>query len=213
MPTTVKITNMAYQRAFANSVVLPDGTVFIVGGQVYANPFSDDTAQLTPELFLPATNTFTQLAPMSIPRTYHSTALLLPDATIIVGGGGLCGACATNHYDAQIYNPPYLYAAGALAARPVITATSSGTVKVGATFTATTGGVVRGFSLVRYSTTTHTVNTDQRRIPLTPTGTNGNTYTLQVPGDAGVAVPGAWMLFAIDAAGVPSVSKVVSITP
>jgi galactose oxidase len=208
------IPNMAYQRSFANSVILPDGTVLIVGGQVTAQPFSDATAQLTPELFNPVTNTFRQLAAMAIPRTYHSTALLMPDATVMSGGGGLCGACATNHYDAQFFNPPYLYTAtGALAARPVINSVSVGTINVGGTFTVNTdSAIATGFSLIRISSTTHTVNTDQRRIPLVPSGTNGFTYTLTVPSDPGVALPGAWMLFAINGAGVPSVSKVLTIT-
>ena len=213
-PTVQTIGNMAYQRAFANSVILPDGTVFITGGQVTANPFSDDTAQLTPELFNPASNTFTQLAPMAIPRTYHSTAVLMPDATVINGGGGLCGSCATNHYDAQIFRPAYLYtASGAAATRPVINSVSVGTIKIGGTFTATTNTpVANGFSLIRMSSTTHTVNTDQRRIKLTPTATAGNTYTLAIPNDAGIAMPGWWFLFAMDVAGVPSVAKTLKVT-
>ena len=212
--TTQTIGNMAYQRAFANSVILPDGTVLIMGGQVFANPFSDNSSQFIPELFNPATNTFAQLAPAAIPRNYHSTAVLLPDGTVINGGSGLCGNCATNHYDAQIFTPPYLFtSAGALAARPVITAVSVGSVKVGNTFTVTTNGAVgKGFSLMRMGSTTHTVNTDQRRIALTPSKTNGNTYTLAVPSDPGVAMPGYYFLFAINGAGVPSISKTIQIT-
>lgn len=212
-PTVQQINNMAYQRAFANSVVLPDGTVLIMGGQVYANPFSDDTSQFVPELFDPATNTFKQLAPAAIPRNYHSTALLLPDGRVINGGSGLCGNCATNHYDAQIFTPPYLYAAsGALATRPTISAVSSATVRIGASFTATTGGAVKSFSLLRQASTTHTVNTDQRRIALTPTTAGTNQYTLTVPNDAGVAIPGYWFLFALDNDGVPSISQTIQIT-
>jgi len=208
------IGNAAYQRIFANSVIIPDGTVFITGGQVYGNPFSDNSSQQTPELFNPATNTFTQLAPMAIPRTYHSTALLMFDGSVMNGGGGLCGTCATNHYDAQFFNPPYMYTAtGALATRPVINSVSVASIKIGGTFTATTNSAVtKGFSLIRITSTTHTVNTDQRRIALTPSATNGLTYTLTVPNDAGVALPGAWMLFAINSVGVPSVSKVLTIT-
>ena len=213
-PTVQKIGNMAYPRVYANSVILPDGTVFIVGGQARGTPFSDDGAQLTPELFNSATNTFTPLGPMQIPRTYHSTAILLPDATVLSAGGGLCGDCVGNHFDGQIFRPPYLYTAtGAPAAQPAIAATSTGSVKTGGTFTATTNGpVTNGFSLVRMSSTTHTVNTDQRRIKLTPTAANGNTYTLAIPSDAGIALPGYWMLCAINGAGVPSVAKTVKIT-
>ena len=86
------------RRAFANSVVLPDGTVFITGGQSFALPFSNNTATLTPELFNPRTNTFTPLLANAIPRTFHSVAPLLPDGTIFSGGGGLYGGCSTNHF-------------------------------------------------------------------------------------------------------------------
>ncbi|KAL8870805.1 MAG: hypothetical protein Q9174_003232, partial [Haloplaca sp. 1 TL-2023] len=109
-PLVTKIPNAHYARTLHNSVVLPDGKVFIVGGLNYAKLFVDDTAILYPELFDPTTNTFTVQAPMSVARTYHSIAILLSDATVLVGGGGLCGPdCTGNHYDAQIYKPPYLF--------------------------------------------------------------------------------------------------------
>lgn len=211
-PSVTTIGNMAYRRVFHNSVVLPDGTVFITGGQVTANPFSDATAVLTPELFNPATNGFTQLAPMAIPRTYHSVALLLFDGTVMNGGGGLCGNCATNHFDFQIFRPPYLYtSSGALATRPVINSVSVGSIRVGGTFTVTTNVACNSFSIVRLGSTTHTVNTDQRRIGLTPRSTSGTTYTFTLPTDAGVALPGYWMVYAMNG-GVPSVSKTLKIT-
>ena len=206
------IGNMNQARSFANGVVLPNGQVFIVGGQSYAVPFSDDTSTLIPEIWDPVTSKFTVMNPMSIPRTYHSIALLMPDATIISGGGGLCGNCATNHFDAQIFRPPYLLNAdGSPATRPRIAAISATSVKVGATLTAITDTAVSSFSLIRGGSATHTVDTDQRRIPLTPKRTIGNTYNIVVPDDPGVALPGQWMLFAMNAAGVPSLAKTVLI--
>ncbi|KAI4222625.1 MAG: hypothetical protein L6R36_006013 [Xanthoria steineri] len=203
------IGNMAYARAFHNSVVMPDGKVLVVGGESYPVPFSDNTATNIPELFNPATSSFTSVNPISVPRTYHSWALLLPDATIISGGGGLCGACATNHPNAQIYSPAYLFNAdGTKAARPVINSVSSANVAVGTKITVGMNRAVTSFSLVRYGSGTHSVNTDQRRIPLTPTA-SGLTYTVTIPSDPGVALPGSWMLFAMDSAGVPSVSKTI----
>lgn len=211
-PTVQTIGSMAYARAFANSVVLPDGTVFTAGGQVSAVPFSDATSQFVPELFNPATSAFTQMAPASIPRNYHSVSILLFDGTVGNGGGGLCGTCATNHFDMQIFNPPYLYtSSGALATRPVISSISAATVANGKTFSITTNTACSAFSMIRMSSTTHTVNTDQRRIALTPTTTAGTTYTFTVPTDPGVAVPGYWMVWAL-AGGVPSVSKAIQVT-
>ena len=212
IPTVVKVNSMSFARAFANAVVLPDGKVFVAGGESFAKPFSDDTAHLIPELWNPATLTFTRAAPLAIPRTYHSVGILMADGTVFVGGGGLCGACSTNHFDAQVYSPPYLFTGtGSRAVRPVINALSAPTVKVGATFTATTNTAVTSFALVRYSTTTHTVNTDQRRIAITATAA-GLTYTLKVPSDPGISLPGYWLVFALNSAGVPSVAKTIRIT-
>lgn len=217
-PTVTKTASMTYARSFANGVVLPDGTVFVTGGQARAKPFDDATAALTPELWNPTTGKWTPLNPMAIPRTYHSVAILLPDGTIFQGGGGLCGPCTqyggvpeSNHFDAEIFVPPYLLNTdGSRKSRPTINTVAS-TVKLGATVSVTTGGSVSSFSLIRSGTATHTVNTDQRRIPLTSSG-SGTTYTVTIPSDAGVALPGYWMLFAIDSAGTPSVSKILKVT-
>lgn len=211
--TSQTINPMYYQRAFHNSVVLPTGDVFITGGQVNPNPFSDDSAQFTSEIWNHVNNQFTKTAVQSVPRTYHSTAILLPDATVFTGGGGLCGNCATNHYDAQVYSPPYLYHDdGSLRGRPEIT-DAPGTAGVGTTITATANGPISEWSLVRYGSATHTVDTDQRRVTTQITGNNGNSYNLALPGDAGVLIPGFYHLFGIDAAGTPSVAKAIQITP
>ena len=216
-PTVQTIGSMAYARAFANSVILPDGTVLIVGGQSYANPFSDENSQYTPELFNPATKTFTQMAPIAIPRNYHSTALLMLDGRVMNGGGGLCGTCSTNHYDAQIWSPPYLFtSSGALATRPVITSTSASSIKVAGTLTVNTNSAITQLSMIRMGATTHTVNTDQRRVPFTGStlkSVGTNSYQVLLPYDQGKFVPGYWMLFAINSAGVPSVGKIIQILP
>lgn len=210
-PEVVKVANMANARGFANGVVLPDGTVFVTGGQSTVEPFTDTTAQYTPELFNPATNTWTQLNPMAIPRTYHSVALLLPDATIFNAGGGLCGACYTNHFDGEIFVPPYLLNGdGSRKERPEITNVAD-TIQLGGTLDITTNGPVTAFSLIRTGSATHTVDTDQRRIPLTPEG-DGTDYKVTIPDNAGVALPGFWFLFAINGEGVPSVAKIIKVT-
>ena len=205
--------NMNYPRAFTHAVVLPDGKVLAVTGTSEAQPelFSDTAAVLTPEIWDPATEQFTKLAPMAVPRTYHSTAMLLPDGRIFVGGGGLCGNCPVNHPDAQIFSPPYLFKAdGTPATRPAIT-TAPGTAALGANVTVTTDRAVNAFSLVRMGSVTHSVNTDQRRIPLTASAVNGTSYTLPIPSDPGVVTPGFYMLFAMDANGVPSIAKPVQV--
>jgi len=203
---------MAHARAYANGVVLPGGGVLVIGGQTHAHQFYDDNSVLTPELYHPATLTFAPMAPMSTPRNYHSVALLMPDGRVFSGGGGLCGdGCAANHLDGAFFSPPYLFQADGTtpAPRPALVQAPT-TARLGATVTVATTGPVAAFDLIRLSATTHTVNTDQRRVPLAfAPGASTNTYALSLPADPGVVVPGYWMLFAIDANGVPSVAKII----
>jgi galactose oxidase len=209
--TTKKVGPMANARSFANSVVLPDGEVAVFGGQNYAVPFSDNTSVYAAELWDPATGKFTTMASASVPRNYHSVALLMPDGRVFTGGGGLCGTgCDTNHFDGQTFTPPYLLNAnGTAAARPVITSAPS-TAGNGTEITVKTNSPVTKFAIVRMGTATHSVDTDQRRLSLAPTTVTG-AYQLTIPADAGVALPGYWMLFALNANGVPSVAKVLKI--
>lgn len=212
-PSTTALTPMTFSRVFHNSVVLPDGQIFTTGGQSYARPFSDANAIMQPEMWDPQTQKFTILPRHQIPRTYHGIAILLLDGTVFTAGGGLCGGCATNHLDAEVFSPGYLFKSdGSPAKRPVISSLSADSTAVGSKLTVTTDTVVARFSLIRYGSTTHTVNTDQRRIPLDTVQGQGNTYTITIPQDPGVALPGYWMLFAIDSVGVPSIAKTVKIT-
>ncbi|WP_228561614.1 galactose oxidase-like domain-containing protein [Catenulispora rubra] len=202
---------MSFARSFANSVVLPDGKVLVVGGQAYPVPFSDNQSVMTPELWDPATGAFTQMATIPIPRNYHSVAVLLPDGRVFSGGGGLCGTCTTNHPDGTIFTPPYLLNAdGSAKPRPTIT-TAPASASLGSTITVSTDRPVVSFALVRTGESTHSVDNDQRRVPLTITGSSGTGYFLAIPADPGVALPGNYMLFAMDQNGVPSVAAMVNV--
>jgi galactose oxidase len=208
---TTPLAPMAYTRAFSSSVVLPNGQVVVIGGQAFAQPFSDDTAVLTPELWDPTTRAFSQLTPQAVPRTYHSMALLLPDGRVMSGGGGLCGGCATNHTDFEILTPPYLLNAnGTAASRPTLSAAPTD-AQLGTTIVVTASTGVKSFALMRLSSNTHTVNNEQRRVPVNFTVGTAGEFQLQIPADPGVVVPGYYMLFALNAKGVPSVSRTLRI--
>jgi len=210
--TVRRIASMSYRRAFHNSVVLPNGQVVVLGGATRSVGFSDSTAVLVPELFDPATESFTTMPAMAVPRTYHGVGLLLPDGRVMVGGGGLCGpGCSANHADYQVLSPYYLFdSTGNPATRPVITSAPT-QASHGSTVTVSTNSAVTAFSLVRLSSNTHAVNNDQRRLSLRFSATGTNSYAVQIPSNAGWAVPGAYMLFAMNAAGTPSVSRTVVI--
>jgi galactose oxidase len=160
---------------------------------------------LTPEEFDPSTNTWSRMATMAIPRTYHSVALLLPDGRVFAGGGGLCGTCTVNHADAEIFSPPYLFKG----ARPTISS-APGSVIYAQNFNVKASNDVTQFSLVRLSSVTHSVNTDQRfkRVNFTK---NGGNYTLNLQSNANITPPGYYMLFALNNQGVPSVSKIMKV--
>ncbi|MFJ6755598.1 discoidin domain-containing protein [Streptomyces sp. NPDC091273] len=205
--------DMEHARAFSNSVVLPDGKVAVFGGQAYPVPFSDATSVLTPELWDPATGAFTPLASMAVPRNYHSVANLLPDGRIFSGGGGLCGDCATNHADGAVFTPPYLLNAdGTPKPRPVISGGVPSRTAPGSSLTVNTEGPVASFVLMRAAAATHSTDNDQRRVPLVSTAAGTNSYTVSVPADTGVVLPGNYMLFALDAQGVPSIAEFLTVS-
>lgn len=211
-PVSTRTGDMAFARAFSNSVVMPDGKVAVFGGQSRPVPFSDATSAMTPEIWNPATGTFTRMATMAVPRNYHSVANLLPDGRIFSGGGGLCGDCATNHFDGAIFTPPYLLNPdGTQRPRPAITNTPPTSAGYGTTLTVTTSTPVTAFSLVRTGAATHSTDNDQRRVPLAFRQVSTGVYELTVPTDPGTALPGTYLLFALDAAGVPSVAKTLTV--
>ena len=84
-------------RAFANSVLLPDGRIAIVGGgigedadkELYRWQYRD--AEKRVEIYDPATETFTFGNAQAEARTYHSTALLLPDGRVMSAGDDING--------------------------------------------------------------------------------------------------------------------------
>ncbi|MDJ0343586.1 discoidin domain-containing protein [Streptomyces sp. H10-C2] len=211
-PISTRTGDMTFARAFSNSVVMPDGKVAVFGGQSLPVPFSDATSAMTPEIWNPATGAFTPLATMAVPRNYHSVANLLPDGRIFSGGGGLCGDCATNHFDGAIFTPPYLLNAdGTEKPRPAITSTPPASAAYGAKLTVTTSKPVTAFSLVRTGAATHSTDNDQRRVPLVSRQISAGVYELTIPTDPGVATPGNYLLFALDAAGVPSIARTITL--
>ncbi len=206
-----QIQHLKFSRGFHYSVALPNGQVVVLGGMGFLQIFADTGARLVPELFDPITETFTNLKASKIPRTYHSTALLLTDGRVLVGGGGLCGGCSVNHFDYEILTPPYLLNSdGSEASRPsIINAPTAGNLNT--SITVTTDQTISSFSLMRMGSATHSVNNDQRRVPVQFTDGGANSYSLSIPADPGIVLPGYYMLFAMNTQGVPSRSAIIKI--
>ncbi|OZG70791.1 galactose oxidase [Hahella sp. CCB-MM4] len=210
---SVRKENMHHGRYYANSVVMPDGNVFTVGGSRDSHLFDTSEAVYTPEIYDPVKDEWMDVVQQQEPRNYHSTAVLLPDGRIWVAGGGACGDCDFNYTTAEIYSPPYLFKGE----RPEVSLVNSGPAgyngKIGYNkiFDIRSEQAISSVSLIRLSAVTHSSNTDQRRIELDMNDLGNDYYRLTTPLNSNIAPPGYYMLFALNENGVPSEAKMVKL--
>ena len=181
-PTATATAPMQTGRRQHNLTVLADGTVLATGGNSSGEPLVDMENGVYPaELWDPATGQWQTLAPMQVTRQYHSSALLLPDGRVLSAGGGICGTCTDVGYmakNAEVFTPPYLFkddGSGELAPRPAITS-APGVVGHGAQFSVGTpeAGSIAKAAMVRLGAVTHSVNMEQRYVPLSSTAGSGS---------------------------------------
>ena len=215
-PQILPTAPMAFGRRQHNLTVLADGTVLATGGNSSGASLVDLNAGVYPaEQWNPGTGQWRTLAAMQVTRQYHSTALLLPDGRVLSAGGGICGVCDDVGYlakNAEIFSPPYLFQAdGTLAPRPAIDAAPASTT-YGAAMAIATGDPtsIQKVALVRLGAVTHSNNMEQRYVPLAFSA-DTTSITATAPANANIAPPGLYMLFIIDASGVPSVARMVSV--
>jgi YVTN family beta-propeller protein len=207
-PTVSATQSMSSQRRLVTATVLADGKVLATGGSQVWNEMTG--VNNIAEIWNPATGTWTRGYEGALARLYHSTALLLPDATVLVAGGGAPGPL--NNLNAEIYHPPYLFtSAGTLAQRPVI-ASAPEFIDIGKTFRVdlATGNSAARVALVKTGSVTHSWNMDQRFQDLTFQA-SGTQLAVQAPTRAALAPPGYYMLFVLNSAGVPSVARMVRV--
>jgi hypothetical protein len=193
---------MARPRINTNLVMLADGTVLAVGGgsgTPYGNP------EKAAELYDPVTETWTTMAAQLANRTYHSTALLLPDGRVLSAG-------STNSLPEEttvdIYSPPYLFKGP----RPAITGAPA-QVGYGASFDIASPDAadITRVALIKPGSVTHSVNMDQRYVDMSYTIGDG-TVTATAPTSGNVAPPGYYMLVVVNSAGVPSIAEWVQLS-
>ncbi len=199
--------NMTTPRWYGTGVLLPTGKVMVFSG-------ADRDEVVLPglggpikksEMFDPATETWTEMATAHNPRTYHNTAMLLPDGRILIGGHSpintayafsinIPGLSPNDGRDPsfEIYSPPYVFGP-----RPSITsaparATHGDNLNIGVANADNIVDVV----LVKRTTLTHIVDGDQRTVSL-PFTRSGNTLNARMPIQKAVTPAGAYMLFVI----------------
>ena len=212
-PLMTSIDSLSDARVNHNSVVMPNGEVLVTGGESWGRVFSDRFAVTTSEIWNPDTGEWRAADSISSPRTYHSWAVLLEDARVMTGGGGLCGDCGVNHRSAQVFTPAYLLNSdGSDAVRPEIGSVAS-TLFAGERLVASVQNAPSDlrFSLVRFSSVTHSINTDQRWIPVDSTEIESGLHSVELPVNPNVLIPGRYWLFAYSRDGAPSVGHPVLI--
>jgi Galactose oxidase-like, Early set domain len=209
-------------RSHANTVLLPDRSMVEVGGglgSVSGNgpngapgQWAAQDAQKQIELWDPSTQRW-RLGPAQREfRTYHSTAVLLPDGRVVSAGDDYNGSTGTatdfTHDTAEIYEPPYLFDGNARARRPAIMS-SPQVILPGHSFNIATSAskpaAVKAV-LMGPGAATHAVDMNQRYQPLVVTGRSTGRLRVKAPPSYNVALPGYYMLFVLDADGTPSVA-------
>lgn len=185
-------------RNNVNAVLLPDGTVFVVGGT------PDPSVPCA--LFDPATHTWSTMARVNYRKQYHSVAVLLPSGKVMATGGSNYG---NGSNVIEIFSPPYLFNPdGSLATRPFIDDAPDIVHHSGGTFGVESGDAadIERVVLVRPMAVTHQTDSEQRVIQMGFTR-SGSTLTVEVPDPDhphGIAPRGHYMLFIINGDGVPS---------
>jgi len=193
-------------RQWANATVLPNGHVLVSGGSRFADE-AGGNAVLASEIWNPATGRWTLTASNAVYRGYHSTALLIPNGTVFIAGGGAPGP--VQNLNAEIYYPPYLFrqegGRSVLAQRPQIISLSTVSSNYGQNIDVqtATGDEVSEVSLIAMGSVTHSFDSNQRRLRAsfqrTATG-----ISVAMPASANFAPPGYYQLSVVNSAGVPS---------
>jgi uncharacterized membrane protein len=202
--------SMSQQRIEMNATLLPNGKVLATGGSL--NDEDAATASLKADLYDPITNTFSPAGSNVFARLYHSNALLLPDATVLLSGGNP----QRGNYERrqEIYSPAYLFNSdGTPANRPTISNVSPGALRYGGTFQVSTADAteISSVVLMRPGSPTHAFDQEQRFVGLSYKADTG-VLNVTAPPNGNIAPPGYYMLFILNSAGVPSIATFVHLS-
>jgi hypothetical protein len=229
--------DLANNRWFSTGVTLPNGAVVAFNGADVDEVIMPGTegAIRTAEIRDPASGEWSSVSAGGRDRTYHNSAILLSDGSVLVGGhapinayygdkGGLYPSRSKNLKDPSFerFFPPYLFDEnGDWAARPEIQTSQkhvgaidpiTGLPDTSLTVTLGDGAAIDKWVLSRLPSNTHITDADSRTVVLPPaTPGGGNSVSLTIPSDRNVVPPGFYYLFALSADGVPSVATVVQV--
>ena len=193
------------------------------------------------QMFDPDTGSVTKLARTTVSRGLHGTATLLPDGTVFFAGENrealvrpddpsfpltttYAGVLPRGDPDlgvpvGQVFVPPYLFGQdNRRANRPVIEKFPS-EIAYGGHFDITVApasGPIASVVLLRSDHNTHSLTAGDRYVKVAfqqKGDPKKGELRVRAPKLAGQAVPGVYMLFVVDANGVPSVGRRVDLHP
>ena len=206
--------DMSGGRIEMDAVILPNGKVLALGGS--SSDENESTATFTADLFAADGGSKSPASANSVPRVYHSVALLLPDATVWSAGGNYTRG--SYQHQMEIYEPAYLFSGVDTsgnpipAARPMIS-TAPAIINYGTGFSVGTPNAsdISSVVLVRPGASTHAFDMDQRLVGLSFTAA-GDVLNVNSPPNSNIAPPGYYMLFVLNSVGTPSIASFVQVT-
>jgi Galactose oxidase-like, Early set domain/Fibronectin type III domain/Glyoxal oxidase N-terminus len=200
---------MRNARIYHTLTMLANGEVLAVGGEPTSDQEVVTSGVLPTEIWNPATETWSPAAPIAAARNYHSTAILMPNATVLVAGGGHPnGVGDPGEFSAQTYSPPYLFDGP----RPTIASSpASSTYNTSITVATPDAASISAVNLVSLGADTHQGDMAQHFVPLSFTANSGS-LTVQAPANSALAPYGNYMLFLVNNKGVPSVSAPLNLS-
>ncbi len=204
-PAYVAAPNLHHARMHLNAVILPDRTVLVTGGS--ARGEDPTAAALEAEIYGSGAAAWTDAAKATVPRLYHSVALLLPDGRVITAGSN--PHRRDDELRLELYHPPYLFKGP----RPFIEAAPEA-VQYGQTIELHTPQAreIQWAQLIRPMATTHSVDSEQRLVDLPIARRSFCHLEVHMPHEHNLAPPGWYMLFITNRDGVPSTARWIHLT-
>ncbi len=193
-------------------VQLPDGRIFVGGGETEVDPPPvPNILGIVKwcDIYDPDTDSWRRVADMNWHREYHAMTLLVPDGRVVTTGGTrIKFQVGPLSADIEAYSPPYLFRG----VRPGITTISATDLPRGAemTFEVFPETQLTSVTLMGMQATTHWVDGGIPRRLVLPAQQNGTMVTTILPTDPNIIPLGHYMLFAM-VDDIPSEARIIKI--